>query len=102
MAKCIMQYFDVFIRIHFYNIEKFRAVSLGRIQIDENPWACLDKYAMYGTERSQSWSGMLDFVEDFEKRCCLALSYFYVLKRFPIDKNVPLATRSRRWKAILE
>ena len=31
--------------------------------------------------------GMLDLLEDFEKRYCLALSYFYVLKRFQIDNQ---------------
>ena len=42
---------------------------------------------MYVTERSRSWSGDIRLRGGFELRCCLALSYLSVLKRFPIDKQ---------------
>ena len=42
---------------------------------------------IYITERSQSWSGDVRLRGEFVIWCCLALSYSYVLKRFPNDKQ---------------
>ena len=38
-------------------------------------------------ERSRSWSGDVRLHGGFEIWCCLALSYSYVLMRFPNDKQ---------------
>ena len=42
---------------------------------------------IYVTERSRSWFRDVRLRGGFEKRCCLALSYLYVLKRFPNESK---------------
>ena len=48
---------------------------------------CPQKCFFCVTERPQTWSGDIRLRGGFELRCCLALSYLSVLKRFPIDKQ---------------
>ena len=42
---------------------------------------------IYVTERSRSWYRDVRLRGGFELRCCLALSYLNVLKRFPNDNK---------------
>ena len=52
------------------------------------------------TERSQSWSGDVRLRGGFELRCCLALSYLNVLKRFPNDYSISLSKLIQQWNVV--
>ena len=50
-------------------------------------WTLGKSIIIHVTDRSRSWLGDIRLRGGFELRCCLALSYLKVLKRFPNDNN---------------